>query len=223
MNNPLALKPPPGLEVDLSPANLERLRNQREAEDQALAEAERDTARWEAIRNGIPPRFRDTDPRLLLPALRKWDTRKWVYLTGPTGTGKTTQLAALARTYYHVFGGDVAWYHSQGLFDAMRDGYRERKAYPARAHTARLVVIDDLGDEAPTRYVAQKLSQVVNDAYESGRVLVVSSNFTPVELAQRLVTPEGDASWAKRIVSRLAEQVQIVRVEGVDRRMKRNA
>jgi DNA replication protein DnaC len=168
----------------------------------------------------IPFKHRDVPPETLLRGLHEWDCKRWLYFTGPTGTGKTTQLAALARMFFDRFGGDVVWYHAQELFDRMRDSFDDRKLYPRDAHTARLLIIDDLGDENPTRFVASKMSKIVNDRYEGeGLVLVVSSNFSPAELAARLVTTEGDGHHGKRIASRLGEMTTLVRLGGADRRL----
>lgn len=175
--------------------------------------------RREQLQRAIPPKYRDVNPATLIEPLRAWDRKRWLYIEGPTGTGKTHQLAALARTMFDELGGQVVWYDAQDLFDRMRESFDDRSRYPRDAHTVRALLIDDLGDENPTKFVATKLSKIVNDRYSHELVLVVTSNYSPGELAARLVTTDGDPAWGKRVASRLAEMCDVVKLGGRDRRL----
>src|SRR3990170_4143106 len=50
----------------------------------------------------LPKRFRDADPAHLIPSLQGWQQWRSVYLSGPVGTGKTYQAAALVRAHYRL-------------------------------------------------------------------------------------------------------------------------
>lgn len=80
-----------------------------------------------------------------------------------------------------------------------------------RSHPA-LVVLDDLGREKVTDWTAETLYALVNARYEAMLPTVVTSNLTAQELAAGPYWPS---------VSRLAEDGDLVKVDGPDRRLSR--
>lgn len=80
-----------------------------------------------------------------------------------------------------------------------------------RSHPA-LVVLDDLGREKVSDWTAETLYALVNARYEAMLPTVVTSNLTAKELAAGPYWPS---------VSRLAEDGDLVKVDGPDRRLRR--
>ena len=81
-----------------------------------------------------------------------------------------------------------------------------------------LLVIDDLGKEAPTEWTLGQVFRVINTRYENLKPVVVTTQFGKSDLIRRLAR-HGDAETAVAIVSRLAEMCQKVEIDGNDRRL----
>lgn len=73
------------------------------------------------------------------------------------------------------------------------------------------LVLDDLGAEKSSDWVAETIYIVINSRYDRDRSTIITTNLEPAKLAERL----GD-----RIVSRLVEMCDVVRLEGKDWRLK---
>jgi DNA replication protein DnaC/primosomal protein DnaI len=87
-----------------------------------------------------------------------------------------------------------------------------------------VLVLDDLGTEKMTRWVSEQLFLIVNHRYDNELPIIITTNYTPRELAKRLVVVdngETDKAPAERIMSRLYEMCEIVEIGGNDRRMNK--
>ena len=89
-----------------------------------------------------------------------------------------------------------------------------------------LLILDDIGTENPTEWAAERLYLIVNSRYSAGKPIIATSNFNAAELVNRLKTRdksgrliESDVT-GQRIVSRLCEMCQPVKIGGVDRRLR---
>lgn len=176
----------------------------------------------------VPVKYRDADPRHVIPELRKWDASRSLYLTGPVGTGKTYQAAALVRRHYlelerprgsltadDVFAGaihsrPVVWANVPKLLEELRRSFDAPERAPKGLEIAPLLVLDDIGAEKPSEWVEERLYCIVNERYESGLPIIVTSNLTPAKLGQRL---------GARLTSRLAEMCDVFGLGGKDRRL----
>lgn len=72
------------------------------------------------------------------------------------------------------------------------------------------LVLDDIGVEKPTDWVMETVYVLLNERYEQGKKLVFTSNKNVEELASSL----GD-----RVASRIVEMCDIIKLNGVDRRL----
>jgi DNA replication protein DnaC len=186
----------------------------------------------------IPLKYAKADAGSLVPQLRGWDGRESVFLTGPVGTGKTYQAAALVRSCFRVFdppppveGWDeyydwkgpldsgvspVLWANVPKLLEDIRQSFNVPDMDPSGDLKRRaLVVLDDLGAEKSSEWVEERLYCIVNDRYESGLPVIVTSNLTIGELAPKI---------GARLASRLKEMTEqhVVGLRGADRRMKKD-
>ncbi len=75
-----------------------------------------------------------------------------------------------------------------------------------------LVVLDDLGREKASEWVVERLYVLINERYNRCRATVVTTNYTPEQLAARGYEPH---------ISRLAEDGRFVVVSATDYRRRR--
>lgn len=165
-------------------------------------------------------------------------------IAGPTGVGKTHLAAAvvstevaIARSGYadrqeaaeaRAVAGEEArwpwpptyplWLNVADSLVQMRlemgypmdDRDTTMKIHRAAGH-AGLVVLDDLGREKTTDWTGETIYALVNARYEALLPTLVTTNLTSAELAASPYWP---------VVSRLAEDGALVRIEAPDRRLR---
>lgn len=148
-------------------------------------------------------------------SIRKID-KKGLLLTGSVGTGKTHLAAAILRKV-------ISDGHS-GLFWNIVDFFRElrstmnnddpehtEESILAKARQVDLLVLDDLGIEKTTDWVLDRLYLLINSRYQDDMPLIVTTNQTLPELADRV---------GQRIVSRLSEMCSHLNINAEDYRRK---
>ena len=138
------------------------------------------------------------------------------YLDGKQGTGKTTLAMAVARLCVERKL-KVRVEIAPNLMEDMRSRKVENRERTHELATCDVLILDDLGKEAPTAYACERLFQVINDRYNEELPIVVTSNYSRGEIASRLT--EGDVG--KSIASRLVEMTTRVHFDGIDRRLSR--
>ena len=170
------------------------------------------------IGTGIPKRFRgvsferkpicDLDPSLLRHVrsfVRSIDARldagDGLWFAGDVGTGKTS-LAMLVSKAALDAGRSVAIYsvprllaEIKGTYD--RDSDDSYMRLFRRLCAVDLLHLDDLGAERPTEWVMEQLYSIVNERWQDGRSIVVTSNLTDLESLRVQI--------GARTVSRLSE------------------
>ena len=149
-------------------------------------------------------------------------------LHGKPGRGKTF-LAAITAQEVLKQGKSAIFGDVPSMLEDLRSNYsknndnRLEEQMKALAK-ADLVVLDDIGTEKPTEWAVNRLYLVVNDRYNANKPLIVTSNYTSKEIAERLNKPT-DAKSAgvtgDRIVSRIMEMCEVFSIRGEDRRLKK--
>jgi DNA replication protein DnaC len=108
-------------------------------------------------------------------------------LIGPAGVGKTHLVAALLT---QILSGDTGshgrFYKMRDLLRAMRDSYNPAIQTTERQIlepilTCDLLVLDDLGAERMTDWVADTMDLIVDTRYSAGRPIVATTNFPDLE------------------------------------------
>lgn len=164
---------------------------------------------------GLPPRYRrvafeDFTPHtpsqeLALEAMRG-RALEGVMLIGSAGCGKT-HLACAA-----ISAGPVGslFVNTATLLDDVRKGYDgEGRGLFTRALTAPLLALDDLGSEAVTDWVRDRLYTLINHRWDHCLPLIVTTNVTAADLAERI--GQGVAS---RIAGCCAERISVKGPDG---------
>jgi DNA replication protein DnaC len=141
-------------------------------------------------------------------------------LYGPPGTGKTGLAWGIVRCLCErrVPALLVGW---RDLLALLKEGFGEGNGPSAgerllaRARRVRVLALDDVGAERPTPFALDELAGLVESRYSAALPTIVTSNYAPEELAQRM----GDPILGERVVSRLLEGATRVRFAGRNRRL----
>lgn len=196
-------------------------RNRAIERDAAAAVARTERDRLERYRKaGVKPRFLSADAECaeyvndVLGGLG-------LYICGPIGTGKTHLASSIAKGLCD----SLVNVRITSTLDILADirssfgtkSFDEDDVFRSLSKCG-VLVIDDLGKEAPTEWVLSMLYRVVNDRYDNLKPMVVTSNYRKSELAKRLAGG-GPAETSVAIVSRLSEMCRTVELSGADRRV----
>ena len=157
--------------------------------------------RWGSTGPGAPPPF--------------------AFLVGQVkGSGKTLLACITMTELYRLHGVRGSFWTVPDLLQALRDTYSQSRredgttAFTALLNALRrreLLVLDDLGVEAPTAWAMEQLYTIFDSRYAAARPTIVTSN----ESRETLIAQLG------RIASRLSDTrlSEVVRFEGPDRRL----
>lgn len=194
----------------------------------AAAAAERERIREAAVRDrlsrlweiaDLPPHYAgctlDTYPvspatAPMLARLREWpESGQWLYLWGPTGTGKTglafglmRDLVAAGRPVIFTTVPDLLA-RIRASWDASRDEPREAEIMEGLRRVD-VLVMDDWGAEPPRRdWADDRFYRLINHRLGHQRQTIVTSNLAPDELAGHLGGLAGE-----RIVWRVVEMTK---------------
>jgi DNA replication protein DnaC len=193
-------------------------------------------ARLRGVASVIPPRYRsvsfDQPPVTLMDDLvvkrvrdycdqidRMLDEGRGLWFFGDAGTGKTT-LAMLVSKHTLEAGRSVAIYSLPKLLARIRRTYDNEAGEQSydelftRLTSVDLLHIDDLGAEHKTEWVLEQLYSLINERYEAGRALVVTTNQDEEQLREQI---------GERVVSRLAEMCAPQPLFGPDNRWSKGA
>jgi DNA replication protein DnaC len=118
------------------------------------------------------------------------DPQGWLILTGPYGSGKTHLAAAIAN-YRSSQGFPSMFVVVPDLLDHLRATFspKSETSYDRRfdeIRTAPLLVLDDLGTQAATPWVREKLYQLFNHRYNAGLPTVITT-VDPIEKADERI------------------------------------
>lgn len=144
---------------------------------------------------------------------------------GPKGTGKTHLAAAIANGLM-MQGVPVVFATMIDLLAKLKDSF-DRKAGAASEEdilrlykTCDLLIIDDLGKEQPTEWALTKIYQIINARYEDYKPVIITTNYAPEELVERMTPPSGDKMTADATIDRIIEMTSAVNLSGQSWRTK---
>ncbi|MBF6599279.1 MAG: ATP-binding protein [Dehalococcoidia bacterium] len=125
----------------------------------------------------------------------------WIVLCGASGCGKTHIAAAVVNALLER-GEPALFVVVPDLLDHLRAAYQPdaEVRYDAlfeRVRNARVLVLDDLGTQAPTPWAQEKLFQLVNHRFNARLPTIVTTNQLPEQMDERLRTRLTDAGLAR--------------------------
>lgn len=170
---------------------------------------------------GVPNRYLQVEPAAQASV-------QPTFITGPVGSGKTHTAAAILKAYlkagtygnaeFGFWATPEAWFvNGAGYLRQVQDDFKGGWKAEAMRHSP-FLVIDDLGQEAPTTWAVAELFRLVDYRYGEELTTVITSQFTPDGLARRLRV-EGGEQQALAIASRLFELCELRIIDHADRRL----
>ena len=163
-----------------------------------------------------------SNPKISKAVLRYTD--KWadmleenmgILFYGDVGRGKTFYAGCIANRLIEK-GVPVLMTNISALITAMTQDFEKSKAnILKRISCVDLLILDDLGVERDTEYSSEKLQEIIDTRYRSGKPLVVTTNLTPEELKNPT-----DLRY-KRVYDRILEMCYPMLVDGASRRQKK--
>lgn len=137
------------------------------------------------------------------------DERNGLFIVGPAGTGKTHLAAAIANQVLETCTPVICRTMADILADIRetygRDSRRTEAQAVGRYREIPLLIIDDLGKEAPTEWALTALYSIVNARYEDCLPTVLTTNYGDAQLVRRLTPAGGDSVTAEAVIDRLRE------------------
>lgn len=158
----------------------------------------------EIVNSGRPMRFPPDVTRAVLKYTRSIDDQlaagRGLWFEGDTGTGKTT-LAMLVSKAALAAGHSVAIYSMPRLLAEIRNTFDadSDSSYAqlfAKLTAVDLLHLDDVGAEQQTEWVLEQLYAIVNERYEDGKAVMITTNLHGQQLIDQI---------GQRTVSRLME------------------
>ena len=214
--------------VSAAPCPCEGTAREREAEERrraALAAKEEAARREKALsRAGIPRRYwaAEADRPEFAEYIASFagNGGAGLYIHGGVGAGKTHAASAMARLFAEA-GYDVAFTTAKGMLERVKATFDEGGTEAAVARYAKcdVLVLDDLGKEDATEWSVGTVFSVLDARYEDMRPTIVTSNYAPGALADRLAR-RGERVTAEAIASRISQTCRPVYLGGRDRRRR---
>lgn len=139
-----------------------------------------------------------------------------LFINGTPGTGKTVLACSLAKKYIRE-GNFVKFINFPAYIMELQCAYRKDTENPfmnaeSTAKFHGVLVIDDLGAEKLTDFVKQVIYFIINEREQRCLTTIITSNFSLGDL---------DSHIDSRISSRIVGMCRVVKLNGVDRRMKK--
>lgn len=150
--------------------------------------------------------------------VKNWDAMRdrnvGLMFSGEPGTGKTFYAAAIANALIDMsIPSMIATVPS--LATAMAADFEAKKPeILAQVNSVDLLVLDDVGIERRTSYMAERLFEIVDARYRSGKPLIVTTNLGLTEIRDTKSNP----LEYRRVFDRILELCQPVVVQGGSRR-----
>ncbi len=135
---------------------------------------------------------------------------------GTVGTGKSYTAACIANELMER-NIPVIMTSFVKILQSIQGDQEEEKVFMSRMNDAKLLIIDDLGTERNTDYALEKVYNIIDSRYRTGKPLILTTNMTIREMQENT-----DIRY-KRIYDRIFEMCFPVRVPGRSRREKEAA
>lgn len=193
----------------------ERRREANAVAYQGANESRTEALRAELVSSGVPERY------VGVPIVSDYNdalkSGKGLWIHGDVGVGKTVKAASIVKGWVDS-GGWARMVSAVSLFTELRDsmGSSSEGYVMGRYTNTPLLVLDDLGQERPSEWALSRLFEIIDARYGKRLPIIVTTNYAPAALAERL---EENGGVADAIVSRLIEMTVRLRVEGYDRRL----
>lgn len=138
-------------------------------------------------------------------------------LVGPVGTGKTHLAVSALKRMILQYGAQGRFIDFLFLLSQLRDVYARKgseESILAPLREADVLLIDELGKgRAENEWQLEKLDDLINSRYNSGRVTILTSNYLPPELSYEMGrngmrnTPVNETFWTQSLPERVGARM----------------
>ncbi|GHV50339.1 hypothetical protein FACS1894216_02360 [Synergistales bacterium] len=137
-------------------------------------------------------------------------------LEGSPGTGKTHLAVAIVQRVISM-GRSAMFIPVVNLLDEMKDAVFFNRIKDMREVLCEVecLALDDLGMQKDTEWVGERLYEIINDRYNAGRQIVMTTNARNMEEIASMIGTSGH-----QIASRLSQMTAAVMIEAPDYRKK---
>ena len=191
----------------------EREALQREIEEREAEEAERERL-LRAANAHIPKRYREA--RLAGFELINWvsEPTDGLVLVGSIGTGKTWTACAVLQACMERWNCSGKFVTAAEYVQLCREFEGQ---YIGEYFSCKVLVLDDLGKEAPTKFAIERIFDLIDKRHSTCRKTIITSNYSARSLMERMVTEDDDTVAAKAFMSRLS-RFTFAPMSGIDKR-----
>ena len=159
---------------------------------------------------------------------RGTDEPAGLLLWGGRGRGKTHLACAVAKALITLHCARVLYAQTTGIFSEIkatfgRDDGDTEDGILERLSEIPVLLLDDLGSgRCQAEWEAEKLYQVIDARYGNGKITIITTNWSPLDVAQPQPREAFSSDLARmvgeRVTSRLLEMCEIHQVCGTDHR-----
>ena len=161
------------------------------------------------------PKLSDAVERYVNKWNEMYDKNMGILFYGSVGTGKTFFAACIANGLIDK-GIGVLMTNIPSLMTAMSKNFeKDKERILSEISQVPLLILDDVGVERGTDYGYEKIQEIIDTRYRSGKPLIVTTNLSP----EVLRNPE-DPRY-KRVYDRILEMCFPIVVDGKSRRAKK--
>lgn len=139
---------------------------------------------------------------------------KGIIFCGQVGTGKTFYAGCIANAVV-LQAKSVLMTNIPSLITKLGYSQEEKNYILNRISNVSLLVIDDLGVERDTTYALEKIYEIIDTRYRSGKPLIITTNLKPKDMKA-----EQNVSY-KRIYDRIFQMCCPIAVLGQSRRIEK--
>ncbi len=136
-----------------------------------------------------------------------YQNRQGILFWGTAGTGKSFTAACIANELLSRMV-PVVMTSFVKILQNIQNNPEEEKAFMSVLNNAKVVIIDDLGTERNTDYALEKVYNIIDSRYRTGKPLILTTNMTVREMQETT-----DIRY-KRIYDRIFEMCYPVRMSG---------
>ena len=152
-----------------------------------------------------------------------------ILITGDIGTGKTHVVAAIAN---HLLNQGIAviCMTERNLFSRIQATYVKGRSWGIEREseteirnvyeTVPLLIIDDLGKEKASEWTIATLYAIIDGRYDRAMPTIVTTNYKPQLLIERISPSGGSKTTAEAVVDRLREMCVVLNMTGESWRKK---
>lgn len=137
-----------------------------------------------------------------------------LFIAGPCGVGKSHLAYAIANDLIKKHNTDVVCATMIELLFKLKESFKnnDNEILNLYKHCS-LLIIDDLGKERPTEWVASKIYEIIDARANNIKPTIVTTNYVAEDLIKKM-TPDKDDLTARATVDRLYETCEYIAIDG---------